>query len=249
MGVDLSRLKEPFAPREVEWRVAQVGEKRDGTPWAKVLAYITNRAIMNRLDDVVGPSNWCNKFDQGPGGGVICGISLKIDGEWITKWDGAENSDIEAVKGGLSDSMKRAAVQWGIGRYLYDLEEGWAHIVDQNTKGARYANSKAKVSGQDKWLSFSWIPPELPDWAKPKRQSTQQPQPSTEQPKKPTGNSPQMSRDQANFNMWITPYVETGSIKPDAVREIVKECNGNYKLAQEKCVAAMQPKKEGIEVV
>lgn len=50
-------------------------------------------------------------------GGVECGISIKIDGEWITKWDAAENTQVEAVKGGRSGAMKRAAVQWGIGRY------------------------------------------------------------------------------------------------------------------------------------
>ena len=44
----------------------------------------------------------------------LCGIAIFFEGRgFITKWDGAEDSDIEAVKGGLSDSMKRAAVQWG----------------------------------------------------------------------------------------------------------------------------------------
>jgi hypothetical protein len=55
----LSDLKEPFEIHEIEWRIAQRGEK-NGTPWAKVLAYVTNRAIMDRLDNVVGPQNWRN---------------------------------------------------------------------------------------------------------------------------------------------------------------------------------------------
>lgn len=45
--------------------------------------------------------------------------------------DGAENTDIEPVKGGLSDAYKRAAVKWGIGRYLYDMEAAWVD-VDSN---------------------------------------------------------------------------------------------------------------------
>ena len=48
--------------------------------------------------------------------------------EWITKYDGAPNTDIEAVKGGLSDASKRAAVQWGIGRYLYGMESVWVDV-------------------------------------------------------------------------------------------------------------------------
>ncbi|MGH7576528.1 MAG: Rad52/Rad22 family DNA repair protein [Longimicrobiales bacterium] len=35
---------------------------------------------------------------------------------------------MESVKGGLSAATKRAAVEWGIGRYLYGIEEGWANV-------------------------------------------------------------------------------------------------------------------------
>lgn len=158
---NLARLRDPFAPGDIEWRVQQAGEK-NGKPWARVLAYVTNRAIMERFDEVVGPEHWQNVFKEGPAGGVICGLSVRVvrpDGaaEWITKWDGAENSDVEPVKGGLSNAMKRAAVQWGIGRYLYDLEEGWARVHD----GGRFS-----AKGKDgTW--FKWDPPELPAWAVP----------------------------------------------------------------------------------
>lgn len=159
---DLARLRDPFAPADIEWRVQTAGEK-NGKPWARVLAYVTNRAIMERLDDAVGPENWQNAFREGPAGGVVCGISVRVpraDGtaDWVTKWDGAENSDVEPVKGGLSNAMKRAAVQWGIGRYLYDLEEGWAQVHD----GGRFS---AKTR-DGKW--FKWDPPALPEWATPK---------------------------------------------------------------------------------
>lgn len=160
-ATDLARLRDPFAPGDIEWRVQQAGEK-NGKPWARVLAYVTNRAIMERFDEVVGPDNWQNVFKEGPAGGVVCGLSVRVvraDGtvEWVTKWDGAENSDVEPVKGGLSNAMKRAAVQWGIGRYLYDLEEGWARVHD----GGRFS-----AKGKDgSW--FKWDPPELPSWARP----------------------------------------------------------------------------------
>jgi hypothetical protein len=110
------------------------------------------------LDEVCGPANWKNIFEKGPDGGIVCGISIKCGDEWITKWDGAENTKVEAIKGGLSDSMKRAAVQWGIGRYLYKLEEGFAVISD---KGRYFGKTK---DGDQ----FRWNPPTLPDWAIPK---------------------------------------------------------------------------------
>ena len=122
------------------------------------LAYVTNRAIMNRLDEVCGPENWKNEFKAAPDGGILCGISIKIGDEWVTKWDGAENTDIEAVKGGLSGAMKRAAVQWGIGRYLYKLEESW---INANENGAYRGKTKDGTT-------FKWDAPSLPAWALPK---------------------------------------------------------------------------------
>lgn len=155
-GIDFAALAAPFHPDDLEWRVQTSGEK-NGRPWALVLTYITNRAIQDRLDAVVGPENWRNTFAPGPTGGVMCGISIKIGDEWVTKWDGAENTDVEAVKGGLSGAMKRAAVQWGIGRYLYRLDESFAQISD-----AGRFRGKTKDG-----TTFRWDPPALPQWALP----------------------------------------------------------------------------------
>jgi len=146
--MDLSKLKEPFGKDEVEWRVQQLG-KNNGKCWALLVPYIQNRAIQNRLDEVCGPENWKNDFMPGPDGGVLCGISIKIKNEWITKWDGAENTDIEPVKGGLSDSMKRAAVQWGMGRYLYELDPMFVAVVEKkpDTRHIRINDKKKGIYG------------------------------------------------------------------------------------------------------
>lgn len=154
--MDLKKLREPFFPDELEWKPQTIGET-GGRYWVRALAYVTNRAIMDRLDDVVGPGSWKNQYEKGPEGGVICGLSIKVGDEWVTKWDGSENTDIEAIKGGLSGAMKRAGVQWGIGRYLYDLEENFGIVSD----GGIYS-AKAK---DGKWIK--WSPPKLPAWAVP----------------------------------------------------------------------------------
>lgn len=125
---DLTKLSDYFRDTELEWRLQSCGITSKGKPWAKALVYVTNRAIMNRLDEVVGPENWKNEFrnwkEVGGQQGQLCGISIKIGDEWVTKWDGAQCSEFEPIKGGLSDAMKRAAVQWGIGRYLYEIPGG-----------------------------------------------------------------------------------------------------------------------------
>lgn len=134
---DLARLADPFPFEDVEWKPGAVTrDKSKGL----AMAYISSRAVQDRLDEVCGPDGWRNEFTQAPEGGVLCGISIRVtredeDGnvhvEWITKWDGAENTDIEAVKGGLSSAMRRAAVQWGIGRYLYDLPQQWVPVDER----------------------------------------------------------------------------------------------------------------------
>ena len=68
----------------------------------------------------------------GPEGGILCRIYFKNDAdEWVWREDGAENTDIEAVKGGLSNAMKRAGSALGIGRYLYRLPQQWVRLDER----------------------------------------------------------------------------------------------------------------------
>src|SRR5690606_38735123 len=129
----LSKLAAFFPPEDVEWKPGATTQDKKK---ALAMAYITNRAVQQRLGDVCGPAGWRNEYREGPGGGVLCGLSIRVthdDGttEWVCKWDGAENTAVEAVKGGLSDSMKRAAAQWGIGRYLYTPESVWVPLDER----------------------------------------------------------------------------------------------------------------------
>lgn len=80
--LDLARLREPFPATDLEWRVQQCGTK-NGRVWARVVAYVTARAIQDRLDLVCGPENWKNVFRAGPAAGVLCGLSIRIGGEWV----------------------------------------------------------------------------------------------------------------------------------------------------------------------
>ena len=73
---------------------------------------------MDRLDEAVGISGWSTNLREVQGR-VTCELSLNINGTWITKTDGAGDTGIEGEKGAISDSLKRSAVLWGVGRYLY----------------------------------------------------------------------------------------------------------------------------------
>ena len=81
-------LARPFAPEDLEWRI-QVTSKDKTSGLA--IPYVTNRAIQDRLDEVVGPENWYNDYRPWHGNGKkdaqICGISIYFEGKgFITKW-------------------------------------------------------------------------------------------------------------------------------------------------------------------
>lgn len=158
---EMNRLKEPFPESDIEWRLQSCG-KNNGKFWAKPLAYITSRAVQERLDSVCGTDGWQSSITK-QGDAYLCTLSIRVehdDGstEWISRTDGADSTDIEAVKGGISGAIKRSAVLFGVGRYLYNLKDGWAEI-----------SPDGKFSGQTKERErFRWNPPKLPAWALPK---------------------------------------------------------------------------------
>lgn len=165
------KLQAPFPAKDIEWRIGRSGEK-NGNIWATALAYVSNRAIQARLDEVFGLFGWRNEYKEWHNDSQICGISVWDDEkkQWVTKWDGADNTNFEGTKGGLSDSMKRAAVQLGIGRYLYKLPETFVETTTDKNSMWNYAKTKVGES----YKSFWWKEPELPEWALPLQEQSEQ---------------------------------------------------------------------------
>ncbi|WP_240906931.1 Rad52/Rad22 family DNA repair protein [Paludisphaera rhizosphaerae] len=112
--IDLfAALAAPFANDEVRTR-SQAGRE---------FQYVTARTVMNRLDEVLGPANWWDEYTPMENA-IICKLTLRLpDGTTLTKSDAggftttADTSDYE--KSGFSDAFKRAAVKFGVARYLY----------------------------------------------------------------------------------------------------------------------------------
>lgn len=152
------KLKEPFAQEDVEFRIARVFKNNQR---AVVLAYITSRAVMDRLDQTFGINGWTDYY-QVLDNGVVCKLSVKINDEWISKQDTAPFTNIEALKGGFADALKRAAVKLGIGRYLYNLPE---YYVDLHRERPYNVDEKRIHSYYSKDASGYWIEPSLPNWA------------------------------------------------------------------------------------
>ena len=102
----IQKLTAPFEAKDVEWRIQQTTQDKSR---GLAVAFITSRAIQKRLDETVGPFHWKTEFSpwyQIGNGSQLCALSIYDEErkEWVTKTDGAENSDIEPVKGGLSEN-------------------------------------------------------------------------------------------------------------------------------------------------
>ncbi|MFO0821700.1 MAG: Rad52/Rad22 family DNA repair protein [Gemmataceae bacterium] len=117
-------LAAPFEPKEVKFKPQMVKNNR-----ALAMGYIDARLIQDRLDEVLGVENWQDKYEFLPDGSVVCRLRVKLGGRWITKTDVGSPSEQpdsgDRVKAAVSDALKRAAVKFGIGRYLYRLPAQW----------------------------------------------------------------------------------------------------------------------------
>lgn len=128
--MDITKLAAPFPPEVVSWRVGPTN--KDKTK-GMALAYIDARDVQDRLTEVCGPFGWQCRHEVSHDKRVTCHIGIKDpeSGEWIWRSDGAGESDMDAEKGSYSGSFKRAAVKWGVGRYLYALDSPWVKIEAQ----------------------------------------------------------------------------------------------------------------------
>jgi hypothetical protein len=129
-------LAEPFPLDDVKWKPQTVVGNR-----ALAICYVDARAIMDRLDSVVGVDGWQDTYEMLPDGSVVCKLRVRL-GEWIEKSDIGGQSDQQDEhdqhKAAFSDALKRAAVKFGIGRYLYRLPKQWA---DYDPKTRQFAHA------------------------------------------------------------------------------------------------------------
>lgn len=116
----LQQLAEPFPAKVIQWKPQATRKEGDK---ALAVAYIDARDVMRRLDDVVG-GEW-GFYWEPIGDTAVKGI-LTVCG--VTRSDVGEEGDGpmgKTIKAAVSDALKRCAVHFGIGRYLYYLGGTW----------------------------------------------------------------------------------------------------------------------------
>ena len=139
----LEALQRPIQENEIEWRVSASKEGK-----ILVVPYVDSRAVRGRLNEAFGVFGWESKYREVEGG-FVCSLTVHAPSSLITKEDGANKTKIEPVKGGISDSLKRAAVNFGIGENLYNYPSVWIYTKDKYIP--RWA--KVKLNNLVKWLN------------------------------------------------------------------------------------------------
>lgn len=135
------KLSEPFPPEEVQWRIEALSKDRKR---ALVVPYVDARTVLDRLDRVVGPEGWHDEYqvladaertlkdERGERQERLVEVKCHLTVLGVTKEDVGEGDSLKAA---FSDALKRAAVKFGVGRYLYRLEKQW---VDYDAEKGRF---------------------------------------------------------------------------------------------------------------
>lgn len=145
------KLREPFDVRFIGWRINNYSSDKTR---ALITFHIDARAVQHRLNEVLGVDGWSFTFselekDQGVHGKLS--IKMCPDGEdlmtsekvtEVTREDvgyATSTDKKEWYKDAVSDALKRCAVHFGVGHFLYALPQLW---IDLNQPGQKYLTDK-----------------------------------------------------------------------------------------------------------
>lgn len=162
MAATVEQIKALAAPTPE----AEIGSK-PGRGGSGNLSYIDARFVFDRFDSAVGPQNWSctiawtgnvhtpamtNRKDEviipeWESTYPVATLGVLTKDGWVYKSDIGDFSDIESLKGSVSDSIKRAAVQWGVARDLYPKPSDKKSKKNSRRSGNSESGDAATTSG------------------------------------------------------------------------------------------------------
>lgn len=148
----------------IKWRVVRSLGNRNGAEIGQLVGYIDGRICMQLLDEL--DEKW--SVEQAPilSDGRLIGVQTMLTVNGVTRSDVGVPSNQDPVKGAYSDSLKRAAVHFGIGRELYELPQVFAELsVEGKSKTPKTKPTFNEDTGrweiaQPGWV---WYPEEEPE--------------------------------------------------------------------------------------
>lgn len=123
---DLNTLKAPFPRERLGIKVQSLSKDKSR---AMLVLYLQHTDVQDRLEEV-DPA-WTTEVlkEERVGGEVYVRIRMTLKG--VARENVGEGSD---PKGAYSDALKRCAMLFGVGRYLYDSPTVWADYNDSKDR-------------------------------------------------------------------------------------------------------------------
>jgi hypothetical protein len=207
---------------------------------AIMVAYVDSRIVQDLLDDVVGEGNWQDKYYDVKGN-VYCSLGIKVDDEWVWKSDCGTAGNIETEKSEASDAFKRAAVKWGIARFLYSLPE---------TKLKTKQHTNQKYYPVDNMGNILWDGDKQTDYCRKlhgKNPPKQKPAPKKAPAKKPV--PPKM--DEGNIAAMTSIFLIAANDKPDGMSldDFKREASGKLYQAMGHWPTTQGEQEEAISIL
>lgn len=156
-------LRKEFHPQHLQARLLR---KSADEKSAKFNLYIDVRQAFNRLDSVVGPTNWQLQYEWDWVNKVVCCTLYVFDSEkeeWIFRIAHAAlesegpMSSSDKIKTAETYAARRVAMEWGIGRYLWyavriTTENHFEYIpITTNTKTPQIVKGTVTVVRTADW--------------------------------------------------------------------------------------------------
>lgn len=141
-------LAEPFAVEDIE--LLPKGKiERDGKTLCMALPYADPRVYEDRLNMLA-----CGEWSTPPpiaivaGAKLVCYVTVTVCGVSHTDVGEAPLTDENAATASWAQAFKRSCSQFGLGRYLYDLEKAWVAYDSQRKQIALDSAGIAKIVRQ-----------------------------------------------------------------------------------------------------
>jgi len=136
-------LAAPFREADVSWVVVATSNKNTPQMTELWAPYLEADPIIDRLDEVLGPDGWSLDIEAVGERGAICRLTILGVMKAGAGQIAADQKTDQPFKAAATDALKRAAVLFGIGRYLHKVQNEWRKPTAEGARPKRGAGPKA----------------------------------------------------------------------------------------------------------
>lgn len=123
---DLKILAMPFDEKTIGIKVQSFSKDRTK---AMLVAYVQHTDCYSRIEQV--DPNWTSEITQVLPIGDTVNVRVKLTIKGVSRENAGEGDDLKSA---TSDAIKRAAMLFGVSRYLYDADTVWVPYHEQNDR-------------------------------------------------------------------------------------------------------------------